>query len=225
MNPGRIYTPKHQVIKRDDGTGNYSWIPGSLSGKDVFIVCSGPSMKDFDYNLLKGKTVIAINSEFFFVPNCEWLVCSDHQFISGEENIKKEEIIPSKLKCKIICSPNARLKPGENVAVVRKVPTWSLDLEFGVMGTNSGAFAITLAVIAEANRIFVLGMDGEYIKGNRHHYDNVWTYDRCNDPKKALHWTQKIDQHYSHLKNVYNLSPISRIKAFRKASYEFAGLK
>lgn len=216
--------PKHKVIHINSDTGNYSWIPGYFKGRDVFIVCSGPSMKGFDYSLLKGRAVIAINSEFFFVPNCEWLVCSDHQFISGEENIAKKEIIPSELSCKIICSPNARLKPGKNVAVVRKVNYWSTDLSIGVPGANSGAFALSLAIIAQAKKIFLLGMDSDYTNGERHHFDRQWSYARCNDPKKAVAWAQKINQTYKHVKNVYNLSKTSSLKIFPVKDYEFAGL-
>lgn len=179
-------------------------------------------MKGFDYDLLTDRHCIAINSQMFFLKNYDWLVFSDEEFWNGTENLSRKPIDVHSLKCKIICSTNARLRAGRNISVVKKVNYWSTDLETGVAGPNSGAYAISLAYIAGAKRIFLLGMDSGFIENERHHYDSVWTYSRGNDPNLVGSWKGKIERQMGHLKNVFNLSEQSRLKCYPKISIQQA---
>ena len=73
----------------------------------VFIVGGGPSLKNFDFNFLKGKDVIAVNKAVFGVPDPKWgeAVTAAVTLRSGTDTSERELIEFCKSKVAAYKSP------------------------------------------------------------------------------------------------------------------------
>lgn len=125
------------------------------SGKDVYIVGGGPSLKDFDWALLKGKNIIAINKALFALPNAQVIYFSDCKFWDQE----KKAIAAHKAKFKITPCMRATAKD-DNLTYIRPTGIRGLEVGEGIReGRNSGYAALNLAYHLGARKVFLLGYD------------------------------------------------------------------
>lgn len=145
----------------------YSSIPKLWTDATVYLIGGGPSLNNFDWNLLRDKHVIAINRAYEVAPFAEVLYWTDHQFYRWHKpGIDAFEGL------KITCRP-IRRTPHENILFVRGQSRKGLELRnnFVCHGNNSGYGAINLAIHLGATRIVLLGYDMQAESSNTHWHD------------------------------------------------------
>lgn len=142
---------------------------GYWLGKRCFILGGGESLKNFDFDRLKGEKTIGINRAFEKYP-VDILFAMDYLFyrrvVGGSLDIFEEYSVRerwSKFKgVKVMLTPMSAPSMDPGVCVIRRIfePRVSLDLNAGIYGgTNSGIGALMLAIILGANPIYLLGFD------------------------------------------------------------------
>lgn len=151
---------------------------------EIYVVGCGPSLKNFNWSLLKNKTTIAVNGAVRDVPKPDF-------FITGDSNYA----------VKHIKSPFWN-KANYNVLVMRDdhksyrnvkpfitlydwvIPPYGFDGDIGFTedkfhtGQNSGFCGLQLAVILGAKKIHLLGMDLTINESGfhyHHYYPNLDT--------------------------------------------------
>ena len=132
------------------------------SGQPCFILGGGPSLRGFDYKVLRGKNTIGLNWGFLARPsvtlvmdkrNLNKIVESDHY-----RNYDGVTIWASAYADTVF-----GVGPHGTVCVARTTK-WSTSLEKGIYpgsfdGHNAGQAGLNLAVILGANPIYLLGYD------------------------------------------------------------------
>lgn len=113
--------------------------PIDWSGQTATIVASGPSAAATDFELLRGRRVIAINLSWQLVPWADVLYGMDGQFWHLLEGLPQ---FPGR---KVTSSPMA-------------AQSFGIDCLFCI-GNNSGMRAINLAEAYGAKRILLIGFD------------------------------------------------------------------
>ncbi len=123
-----------------------------MSKDIIYIVGGGPSLKGYDWNLLVGKRIIAINRAFQVLPNAEYVYFSDVRFFDWY----KESLLQHK---------GLKITGGkiDHPAVVKYKFTGisGLDTRPGHLksGNNSLYAAMNLAYHLGVNTIVLLGLD------------------------------------------------------------------
>ena len=145
-----------------------------FKGETIYLIGGGPSLSDFNFNLLKDKNTIAINKAFLHVPNADVCYWNDSRFYTWF----KKHLDPFKgLKI------TNKFKP-EREDIIRLKSTGKTGLELEPTGlrhgNNSGYAAINLAYHLGANRIILLGYDMGTI-GHQTHYHNGYNSPRPDD--------------------------------------------
>lgn len=182
----------------------------------IYIAGGGPSLKDFDWNLLDGKTVIAVNRAYEVLPNAQYIYFSDLRFWQWHRralvNHSGEKI-----------TGNYRVTDN---AVKKYNFTGSQGLEKKApglkTGNNSGYAAINLAYHLGAKVIILLGFDmcrsthGEY-----HWHGGYPVKNRDASFSKMLRYFETIAQPLQDEGiEVLNACPTSNIKCFAKVAIE-----
>ena len=187
----------------------------------IYVVCTGPSLKGYDYSLLKGLNVFAVNDAFRYVPNFEYLVALDFNWYDrnmkdllkiGGEALTEEGQRPAE-------------NPNLNIKKVKRDRFAGLPSEKGVAtGNNSGYFALNLAIGLGATTIYLLGMDMGFKKDNYHYGSGFIPQNKKEqDPKKydivQRHWDVMESELYKipHVK-IFNASIDSKLEIFTKIS-------
>jgi len=148
----------------------------SWKGKPCIVVGGGPSLQDFDWELLRGWRVIGVNRVYErFDPTIifsmdtrflRWII--EHKY--GAE--AKEKFAKSKAYKVWLCTYNCKLP--SDVLIVRVWENYSRGfrafpdtMRKGIgHGNNSGYGALNLAVCLGANPIYLLGFDMKYEHGD-----------------------------------------------------------
>lgn len=148
-----------------------------FSGKDLFIIGGGNSLRNFDFNILKDKNVIAVNSAYLNVGANAALFWVDGSWAGQHyENLKHH---PAKLRFMPVVNaetPIARDLTGPSESCyLRRTGDFGYDPFIdNVKGNNSGAMAINFAINLKPSRIILLGFDLGYVAG-KSHYHNTHT--------------------------------------------------
>jgi len=148
----------------------------SWKGHPCVVVGGGPSLSDFDWELLRGWRVIGVNRVYEkFDPTI--IFSMDTRFLRwimeakyGEEARKK--FTESKAYKTWLCTYNCKLPPEIYIVKVWKnygagFRAFPETMRNGIgHGNNSGFGALNLAVCLGANPIYLLGFDMRYeVKG------------------------------------------------------------
>lgn len=202
------------------------WAPPTLwENQDVFVVGSGPSLKELNVQKLKGLNVIACNHTGFQLGAeiVKILFFSDHSFfLSQRENLEAFGgwIVTS--------SPNLTRLPSPNwlLGVARRHD--GLHKEAVGFGANSGCSAANLALIMGAKRVFLLGMDCRDNQGQTHwdgrHHNSKNTQDVY---RAFLNGWGAIASALPKVfpdRQIINATPGSAIGCFPRCTYEEAGI-
>lgn len=145
-----------------------------LAGKKVFIIGGGASLKNFDFSILQGNTIIVLNSSFLDVPFADILIWSDESFANNFHN--DIEKFSSDLKfyprknCLNLIEKNYKGFCG--AYFLNKVSDFDLDFshQLNVSGNNSGAIALSLCANFKAKSIYLLGFDMKRSLSKKTHY-------------------------------------------------------
>ena len=186
-------------------------------GETIYIVGGGPSLKDFDLEILKDKIVIAVNKAFLYLPFAQVLYWSDSSFY---DTFKKEIHLFKGIKATKNPSPKT-----DDIINLVETGREGLELEpNGIRtGGNSGYAAINVAYHLGAKKIVLMGFDGKNGSGGNTHWHDGYGKKGASDEVMQRNWLP----HYSSLVNslegrrvkIYNTSKFSEIKEIEKISY------
>lgn len=160
---------KEDKIKRDIIAAHRNGdnaVPKMWPNDVCYIIGGGPSLKDFDWNKLKGKHVIAINKAYKVIPWAEVLYWTDARFYRWNQT----DI--DSLNClKITCRNAPQLK--HDVILLTSSGRDGLDKRpnFIRAGNNSGFAAINVAYHLGVKRIYLLGYDMHSEQGSTHWHE------------------------------------------------------
>lgn len=132
----------------------------------VYIVGGGPSLKEFNWNNLKGKHTIAINKAYKVIPWTEVLYWTDARFYRWNQT----DI--DSLNClKVTCRNAPQMK--NDIILLTSSGRTGIDKrpQFIRAGNNSGFAAINVAYHLGVKRIYLLGYDMASTPGNTHWHD------------------------------------------------------
>lgn len=203
---------------------NAQWMVNYFKDKDVFIVGGGPSLDDFDFKKLDNKNTIVINHAYRYCKT-DVLVFLDAIFV---REIKKEfnhDIYDFKFK--IIAGPSSGLQERANITKVQVTRGISM-MPDRLYGRPCSTFiAMNAAIIMDARRIFLLGIDGafkktkKFPKGKGHFFSHEFKHNRDHYEAAYIRMVPLFEK-FKHFKNIYNCSPISTIKFFKYMDIEEA---
>ena len=158
--------------KKGPQPGNFDWYP-DLTGKTCVIVASGPSARENEYDILRGREdvyIIGINDSWKLAPWCEMLYACDHQWVikrkghwAGHAGLK---VTQDRQVADILAQNNV----WHRVFAVRGVEHIHTDQK-GYIGWfgNSGTQALNLAVHFGPSKIILCGFDMTLQNGDHWH--------------------------------------------------------
>ncbi|MER9937423.1 methyltransferase domain-containing protein [Mesorhizobium sp. M0088] len=164
-------------------------VPREWAGETVFILAGGASVLDLDLSPLKGRRVIAINSAWKTYPQADVLFFADTRWWTKYHPEFGGLIVTT-------CAwSDKRIKNLKKIAPAKGISTKpdALALE-----TTSVTGAINLAGHFGASRIVLLGVDGQIVKGQRHHHTDAYP------------WSFKADSFGKHAKEFEAIAPSVR---------------
>ncbi len=184
--------------------------------RPVYIVGGGPSLRDFDFERLRGRRVLAVNEAFVNLPfapdavfslDSNWARhrCAEMTCFTGEKFLAVQEpywpyVDPSAIMLRRLRRPGLSVDQGS----------------VHICGT-SGYGALNVAYLKRAREIFLLGFD---MAGSGHwHPEPGWGGEIALEP-----WAAAFDDASAQLSaegvKVWNCSPRSAILAFSRISLE-----
>lgn len=190
-----------------------------ISGfSECFIVAGGPSLKGFNWSLLDGKFVIAVNRSYEVLPNAQIVYFTDDDWWKTHH--------PKLLKHsgKLIkgCLPNKQIKHPQVTEYVLTGPHY-LDMAKGNLrhGHNSTYAAVNLAVQLGFKKIYLLGVDMKWgtknDKATSHWHDGHRRLDPESVYKKMMECFKTMVEPLKKEKvEVINLNPNSMLTTFPK---------
>jgi len=148
--------------------------------RTCFVVGGGPSLSDFNFNLLRDKTTIVVNSSIFFVPNPDFFISMDYTWFlknNVEYGVSSPYFKSKAKKYFVVGFKGDRCIKTEHGVIDRNF-NLEYDLrvvdetihasQYGGIGTTfedfrcgreSGYSALQLAIVLGYERIYLLGMD------------------------------------------------------------------
>jgi len=138
-------------------------IDATAYNRTCYIIGGGASLKDFDWSLLDGKFVIAINRAYEVLPNAQIVYFTDDDYYRRHKEAMEKH---SGIKVKGSLNPALVNAPG--VIQFHLITDQGLVLQPGCLahGSNSTYAAINMAgVHLGFNKIYLLGVDMKW--GNR----------------------------------------------------------
>jgi hypothetical protein len=209
-------------------------------GKDVFIVGTGTSLVGFDWRVLNGRRVIALNDAIKSVRSAAYHLYTDNLFSRKYDKLLlPETMIICRNRSSIDLSRDRRFSFCRFMSA--KNPGIANSHELYVFATVA-VTAIHAAQRLGARRIFLLGIDA-YRLPEKRYYDgraksNRKVYkiieksgDRWKE-KQHLRWSKAMEVMRAYFKRhkmypgpwpgpgVYNLSPHSTIESWQKVDQE-----
>lgn len=237
----RRYTNKTAMLfKSSTGYTNrelFEVLPdGAWKGRPCFIVGGGPSLRGFDWTLLKGHRTIGVNRAFeVFDPTIifsmdtrflNWLMTNKYRALrDGGDALEKFNASPAykvwlATYCVSLPDEFFILKAHQNYKASLRAFTFSMKDGLG-SGNQSGYGALNLAVCLQANPIYLLGFDGKHADTGETH----WHAGHPVKQKKELvdkfgYWFKYAARRLTGTEfNVINLNPDSAIHNFKKRPY------
>lgn len=202
----------------------HDWALGALpwGGETVVCVASGPSAKDVDLTLARGRAkVIAINESWRLAPWADVLYACDPKWWrlraprSDEfHGIRITQDLPLALELRI---KRVGLCHGDN-RILTDTP--------GLLGWgyNSGFHALNLAVQAKPKRVILVGYDMS-VRRDVHWHGR---HEKLNNPddRAVERWRIVLDDQADLLRDlgvdVVNASPASALTRYRKSDFREA---
>ncbi len=202
---------------------------------EAFIIGGGPSLRGFDYALLKDKFTIGINKGFkFFTPTI--LLCMDVPFYEymtrpvrkrgGDESLLKEWNACSSIK--LFMEQRKPYPFTENIQLVKRCYEKCLSIDLvnrGIyFGNNTGFSSIMLCAALGFKKIYMLGIDMK-IDGYKTHchegYINDGPFTLISKLEKYIIEFEQFASLYEEAGiEVINLGPDSALANYRKMDYK-----
>jgi len=190
-------------------------------GRRCFIVGGGPSLKDFNWDLLKNELWIGINAVWLHaVPTISYTHDKRVIELFYKEHKNAWKNLPCRVHKHLNQLTGQKDKFGE-ILTFQGCKVWSKSLEQGLFnGNNSGVTALNLAEILGANPIYLLGFDMKSKDGAtqfHNHYPAGWK-----QPDTVYkNFKTAFSRNRCFLKSeVINLGPDSDLDCFPKKTIE-----
>lgn len=192
---------------------------GVVCGKwhRAFLVGGGPSLAHFDFELLRGQTLIAVNDAALRLPWATALISADRTWIAHRE----KEVLAFQGERYLVVS-EGKPRPLSGVIYLRQTTDRGLSSNPGTIHVrgNSGYAALNLAFLKGARQIILLGYD--FSQGHQHWFPKYpWQPSRANETyyqRWAAEFVNTLPQLRQVGVDVINANPASRIEVFPKVS-------
>lgn len=206
--------------------------------KEVYIIGGGPSLLDFNFDLLKDKDTIAVNKSILDVPNPKYFITVDYTFLKKIEIQKLKDVNTTKIFIVCLHFDFIKEENGQIIDIKHNIIYNLQDFDVIIKsrveggigfnlrdfrnGLNSGYCALQLAVALGYEKIYLLGLD---LCNNQKYTTNKQTHYHGGYGEKAFSFDIKLEKYYQHfvkgLKeikqnsniNVISLSPVSRLNS------------
>jgi len=193
--------------------------------KTVFIVGSGPSLKDFDFKQLTNKYTVALNDVIYYLPNPDGFVFYDRRW--WERNYIRLDHRFTQLKpipWAATFDRTPRHYPINYAIFYFKIGgTEGIDTrpEFVKTGNNVCHLAINISLkIPFIERIVLIGIDMTY-KKDRYFYGDDKSHD-VHEFTRQLPYFERIWRELPEGIEIINANPGSAIDCFKKMDREKA---
>lgn len=188
--------------------------PRDWPDETVFIVASGPSVLNFNFNDIAGRRTLAVKDGYLLVPNAEALIIGDHRYARRNPDLSAY-LGPLILYTDPKQLPDALADP--RIEFIPKVAGRGLSRNpKQLQGTfTTTALAINYAVLRGAKRIGLIGVDGKPGPDNARHFTGTLLED-WHDRYRRQRWgfTRIVDDLKRLQIEVYNLNRYSAINMF-----------
>ena len=144
-------------------------------GLTVFILGGGASLRGFDYERLRGRTVLAINEAAAFASWADALYFQDWAWFDSKRRLIGDwrgEIFTTCRRAKADSPERVRLM------ITESRPDFLPGAQVFRRGRSSGHSAISLAIGVGAARIVLLGFDMRLVDGRSHFHDGYGHADK-----------------------------------------------
>jgi len=202
-----------------------------LVGKRCFLLAGGPSLKGFNYSVLKNEFTIGINKTFtVFSPNINYSMdLKFYNYISKPGNEQEQKKIHAQwldyTGYKVFLCPKKSYNFEDNLYVVDRIDerVLSFDLTKGIYGGNNSGFgALMLAISLGSKVIYLLGYDFKMSGDSTHWHSGYWNQNSTSYDRKLFRFKQLFDEFASHIKDlgieIVNLNVDSELNCFSKSS-------
>jgi hypothetical protein len=146
---------------------SYWTVPRDWQGQSCVIVCGGPSLSGFDFDRLRGRNIIAINSSFRAVPFAQYLVFGDGRWWMWNRPDAVNKFGGTRI-CLAIEINDVAVKKLRKA----KPPGLSHNPEEATMQRTSTTAAINVALHLGVSEIILAGLDLKAAPdGKTHHHE------------------------------------------------------
>ncbi|RWF52057.1 MAG: hypothetical protein EOS50_26115 [Mesorhizobium sp.] len=155
-------------------------VPRDWPGETVFVLASGPSVKQLDLSLLKGRRVIAVKSSWLHWPAADVLFFADGRWWT------EKRLRPSADAFAGLIVTTAMEIGDPRVKRIKKIIPTHLSANPGevALARTSTTGAINLAIHFGAKRIVLLGVDAKLgANGQRHSHGLTWPWPKGGQPQ------------------------------------------
>ena len=187
-------------------------------GQDAYIIGGGPSLTDFEWDLLKNLNTIGCNDAYMLGKAfCKICVFGDSKWYYKHLNS--------------LAGYDGKVY-GAEPALNGKMPDWIQPLRRFAKGLhtdgvgwngNTGMVALNLAILLGASRIYLLGFDMKRTKERSNWHENNLDKNPDSVYKKFLDWSKYVkqdwDSKFSHIE-IFNITDDSDLDIFPKISVE-----
>lgn len=184
--------------------------------KNLFIMASGPSLKDLDLSPLERRITMGLNRSFMAFQKPYYHCVFDHRLF---------DLYPKELeRCRVLFTLEDR--PFGIPLKLLGSSGFSRDLEEGIFsGYTISYFALQLAVYMGFKRVFFLGLDLQNRNKETHFFGQDFRnvdHETTEFPKMIQCFKNVAQEVKSLGVQVYNCSENSKLKSFPYMSYEDA---
>lgn len=193
-------------------------IDGLLKGKNCFVIGGGNSLRGFDFSLLDNKFTISINHTVIYYPNSKACIFLDARFL--ETKNKEARAFLKTYKGMIFSSYKTLYHRDNSNTIPFYVCNDRVTKHFshGLYGTRlSGLVAINLAIVMQADKIYLLGFDLDKDDKYVHFYDNevaVYGNDKGYRGFRVEGHIKSFRPFKEYSDKIINLNPKSKIPYF-----------
>jgi len=194
-------------------------VDGAWRGEPTFLIGGGPSLRDFDFNRLRGRGhVIAINRAFEVAPFADILFFMDNKFYKlCHEGPRYEAWLAFKGYKVFLDLMGRKYEDCYHVRSLGRVGL-SRSLASGLYhGNNSGVGALNLALVLQANPIYLLGYDMRFdAQGHSHFHSGYGPGAREQTVRSFVRDFERMAKFMKDERShIVNLNPHSGLRVFR----------
>lgn len=215
-----------------------------MEDRSCFIVGGGPSLQNFDYGILEGRDVIAVNQAIWKIPSAKYFITMDYTWLSkskiqgiGSAGNRAQFIQHPAKKYFVIAFGGERLGCVDEFHYIDKKFNLEYDLtlfdkviktfQYGGIGfsfedfhcgSDSGYSALQLAVVLGYKEIYLLGMDFNVSGDSTHCHTDYPRQDSRDYQGRLDHYLQPYPRAFQELRQsgiqVYSSSHISKLNQY-----------